>query len=86
MKFGNEKAETPLNKEFVASYSQVKHSNELPAEDAADAFAAAQILQKAVEEVGKIDPQAKPWVEWLHANKVETILGDHRPGISAALR
>lgn len=68
----NEKAETPLNKEFVAAYAK-KYNNELPAEDAADAFAAAQILQKAVEEVGKID-QAK-LAEWLHANKVETILG-----------
>ena len=68
----NEKAATPLNKEFVAAYAK-KYDNEVPAEDAADAFAAAQILQKAVEEVGKIDQEAL--AEWLHANEVETILG-----------
>jgi branched-chain amino acid transport system substrate-binding protein len=68
----NEKAETPLNKEFVAAYKK-KFNNEIPAEDAADAFAAAQILQKAVEEVGKIDQKAL--ADWLHGNKVETILG-----------
>lgn len=68
----NEKAATPLNKEFVAAYAK-KYDNEVPAEDAADAFAAAQILQKAVEEVGKIDQEAL--AKWLHANEVETILG-----------
>ncbi|HUW78850.1 MAG TPA: amino acid ABC transporter substrate-binding protein [Candidatus Nanopelagicaceae bacterium] len=68
----NEKANTPLNKEFVAAYAQ-KYNNEVPAEDAADAFAAAQILQKAVESVGSID-QTK-LADWLHANTVETILG-----------
>jgi branched-chain amino acid transport system substrate-binding protein len=68
----NEKANTPLNKEFVAAYAK-KFNNEVPAEDAADAFAAAQILQKAVEAVGSID-QTK-LADWLHANTVETILG-----------
>ena len=68
----NDKATTPLNKEFVEAYAK-KFDNEVPAEDAADAFAAAQILQKAVEEVGKIDQKAL--ADWLHANKVETILG-----------
>jgi branched-chain amino acid transport system substrate-binding protein len=68
----NEKAATPLNKEFVEAYAK-KFDNQIPAEDAADAFAAAQILQKAVEEVGKIDQKAL--ADWLHANKVETILG-----------
>lgn len=68
----NEKASTPLNKEFVAAYAK-KFDNELPAEDAADAFAAAQILQKAVEEVGSLDQQKL--AEWLHANEVQTILG-----------
>lgn len=68
----NEKATTPLNKEFVAAYAK-KYNNEVPAEDAADAFAAAQILQKAVEEVGTIDQQKL--AAWLHANEVDTILG-----------
>jgi branched-chain amino acid transport system substrate-binding protein len=68
----NEKAGTPLNKEFVAAYAK-KYNNELPAEDAADAFAAAQILQKAIEKVGSLD-QTK-LAKWLHANSVQTILG-----------
>ncbi len=68
----NDKATTPLNKEFVEAYAK-RFDNEVPAEDAADAFAAAQILQKAVEEVGKIDQKAL--ADWLHANSVETILG-----------
>ncbi len=68
----NDKATTPLNKEFVDAYKK-KYNNEIPAEDAADAFAAAQILQKAVEVVGKIDQ--KELADWLHANSVETILG-----------
>jgi len=67
-----EKADTPLNKEFVAAYA-AKYNNELPAEDAADAFAAAQVLQAAVEAVGRIDQ--KKLADWLHANTVETILG-----------
>jgi branched-chain amino acid transport system substrate-binding protein len=46
----------------------------LPAEDAADAFAAATVMQKAVEEVGSIDDQAA-LADWLRQNEVETILG-----------
>ncbi|SHN47278.1 amino acid ABC transporter substrate-binding protein [Cryptosporangium aurantiacum] len=67
----NEKATTPLNKEFTADYKAAYNAS--PAEDAADAFAAAQVLQKAVEEVGKIDQDAIK--DWLHANEVQTILG-----------
>jgi len=68
----NEKATTPLNKEFVADYAKA-YQNAAPAEDAADAFAAAQVLQAGTTAVGSID-QAKI-SEWLHANEVETILG-----------
>lgn len=68
----NEKAKTPLNSEFVAAYGKA-YNGETPAEDAADAFAAGQVLQAAVEAVGKIDQ--KKLAEWLHANSVETILG-----------
>lgn len=64
-------ADTPLNAEFVSRY-QEKYG-QLPAEDAADAFAAAQVLQTAVEAVGEID-QAKI-KDYLHANSVETVLG-----------
>ena len=69
----NEKAKTPLNQEFLAEYAKM-FNNELPAEDAADAFAAAQVAQAAVEAVGKIDQKAL--ADWLHKNKVQTILGE----------
>lgn len=69
----NERANTPMNKEFVAKYAEM-FNGETPAEDAADAFAAAQVLQAAVEAVGKIDQKAM--ADWLHANKVQTILGE----------
>ncbi|GAA4441118.1 amino acid ABC transporter substrate-binding protein [Phytohabitans houttuyneae] len=68
----NEKAKTPLNGDFVAAYGKA-YGGETPAEDAADAFAAAQVLQAAVEAVGRIDQKAL--ADWLHANSVDTILG-----------
>jgi branched-chain amino acid transport system substrate-binding protein len=45
-----------------------------PPEDAADAFAAGQVLQAAVEAVGSIDDQ-EALADWLRENEVETILG-----------
>jgi branched-chain amino acid transport system substrate-binding protein len=65
-------AQTPGNTEFLEAYRA--KFDEDPAEDAADAFAAAQVLQAAVEAVGSIDDQAA-LKDWLHANSVETILG-----------
>jgi branched-chain amino acid transport system substrate-binding protein len=67
-------AETPGNEEFLAAYRE-KFDGEDPAEDAADAFAAAQVLQAAVEAVGSIEDQAA-LKDWLHENSVETILGE----------
>jgi len=67
-------ADTPLNDEFVAQYKKM-FGSDIPPEDAADAFAAAQVMQAAVEAVGSISDQAK-LADWLHANKVNTILGD----------
>ena len=68
----NEKATTPLNAEFVAAYKKA-YAGADPAEDAADAFAAAQILQAAATAVGSLDqPKIR---DWLHANEVPTILG-----------
>jgi branched-chain amino acid transport system substrate-binding protein len=61
----------PLNQEFVQQY-QAKFSG-LPEEDAADAFATAQVLQAAVEAVGSLDQDRIS--KWLHDNKVQTILG-----------
>jgi branched-chain amino acid transport system substrate-binding protein len=65
-------AHTPGNQDFVAAFK--KKFGGLPAEDAADAFATGQVLQKAVEEVGSIDDQAA-LADYLRNNQVETILG-----------
>jgi branched-chain amino acid transport system substrate-binding protein len=65
-------AKTPQNAEFVTDY-QAAYKGADPAEDAADAYATAQVLQTAVTKVGSID-QAKIR-DWLHANEVQTILG-----------
>jgi branched-chain amino acid transport system substrate-binding protein len=65
-------AETPGNAEFVAKYEEMFGG--LPPEDAADAFAAGQVLQAAVEGVGSIDDQAA-LADWLRENEVQTILG-----------
>jgi branched-chain amino acid transport system substrate-binding protein len=67
-------ADYPLNKEFVERYQ--KKFNKAPEEDAADAFAAAQVLQRAVEATGGIDQDRM--ADWLHANQVDTILGPLR--------
>ena len=66
-------ADTPGNKEFVAKYEEMFGSGEVP-EDAADAYAAGQVLQAAVEAVGSIDDQ-QALADWLHENEVDTILG-----------
>ena len=64
---------TPGNPEFLEAYRA--KFNEDPPEDAADGYAAAQVLQAAVEAVGSIDDQAA-LKDWLHENSVETILGE----------
>jgi branched-chain amino acid transport system substrate-binding protein len=68
----NEKAKTPGNDKFVAEYAK-RYEGGIPAEDAADAYAAAQVVQAAVKKIGKIDQNKL--AEWLHANEVESILG-----------
>jgi branched-chain amino acid transport system substrate-binding protein len=65
-------AKTPKNTDFVSGY-KAAYANADPAEDAADAYAAAEVLQTAVTSVGSLD-QAKIR-DWLHANTVQTILG-----------
>jgi branched-chain amino acid transport system substrate-binding protein len=65
-------APTPGNTEFLQAY-RAKYDTD-PPEDAADAYAAAQVLQAAVEGVGSIDDQ-KALADWLHQNSVDTILG-----------
>ncbi|WP_052424994.1 amino acid ABC transporter substrate-binding protein [Streptomyces fulvoviolaceus] len=68
----HESAPTPLNKEFVTAYAK-EYDNAVPAEDAADAFAAAQVLRAGIEGAKGTDQDKV--AEWLHANEVETILG-----------
>jgi branched-chain amino acid transport system substrate-binding protein len=68
----NEQAKTPQNPEFVAAYAKA-YKDALPAEDAADAFAAAQVLQAAAEATKGFDQDKIR--DWLHANEVQTILG-----------
>jgi branched-chain amino acid transport system substrate-binding protein len=63
----------PQNQEFLKAYQAKFGKNSIPAEDAADAFAAAQVLTTAVKKVGKIDQDAIK--DWLHGHKVQTILG-----------
>ena len=66
-------ADTPGNAEFVAKYAEMYGDGAVP-EDAADAYAAGEVLQAAVEAVGSIEDQ-EALADWLHENEVETILG-----------
>jgi branched-chain amino acid transport system substrate-binding protein len=71
----SQEATTPGNEEFVADY-QEKFGGEAVPEDAADAYAAAQVLQAAVEANETVEraDQLK-LADWLRENEVETILG-----------
>jgi branched-chain amino acid transport system substrate-binding protein len=70
-----EEAATPGNKEFVAKYKQM-FGNQPVQEDAADAFAAAEVMAAAAKGVGSIDLKDQPKLaDWLRKNKVQTILG-----------
>src|SRR4051794_15682694 len=69
-------SDTPGNKQFVAKYQQMFGGDLVP-EDAADAFAAASVLQATVDAnktVAKAD-QLK-LADWLRSNTVPTVLGD----------
>jgi branched-chain amino acid transport system substrate-binding protein len=66
-------AKTPGNDEFVAKYKQMFGGTEVP-EDAADAYATAQVLEAAVKGVGGIDDQKK-LADWIRTHQVDTILG-----------
>jgi len=65
-------AETTGNADFVKKFEE--KFGGIPPEDAADGFAAAQVVAAAVQAVGSIDDQAK-LADWLRSNTVETILG-----------
>jgi branched-chain amino acid transport system substrate-binding protein len=71
----SQEATTPGNEEFVAKYQEMFGGDAVP-EDAADAYAAAQVLQATVEanETVAREDQLK-LADWLRENEVETILG-----------
>jgi branched-chain amino acid transport system substrate-binding protein len=71
----SKEADTPGNPEFVAKYQEMFGGEEVP-EDAADAYATAQVLQAAVDAVGTIERQRQiELADWLRENEVDTILG-----------
>jgi branched-chain amino acid transport system substrate-binding protein len=67
------KAKTPGNAEFVAKYKEMYGGTEVP-EDAADAYAAAEVFAAAIKGVGSIDDQRK-LADWIRGHTVQTILG-----------
>ena len=71
----SQEAATPGNPEFVAKYQEMFGGETVP-EDAADAFAAGEVLQATVEANETIEraDQLK-LADWLRQNDVETILG-----------
>jgi branched-chain amino acid transport system substrate-binding protein len=71
----SKEATTPGNEEFVAKYQEMFGGTEVP-EDAADAYATAEVLQAAVKGVGSVEraDQLK-LADWLRDNTVDTILG-----------
>jgi branched-chain amino acid transport system substrate-binding protein len=71
----SKEAETPGNPEFVAKYREMFGGTEVP-EDAADAYATAQVLEAAVKAVGTIERNRQiELADWLRENEVDTILG-----------
>jgi branched-chain amino acid transport system substrate-binding protein len=71
----SKEAETPGNPEFVKKYQEMFGGTEVP-EDAADAYATAEVLQAAVKAVGSIDRDKQiELADWLRDNQVDTILG-----------
>lgn len=65
-------AKTKDNQKFVAEYKK-RYNGAIPAEDAADAYAAAQVLATAVKAVGSLDQDKL--AAWLHGHTVDTLLG-----------
>jgi branched-chain amino acid transport system substrate-binding protein len=71
----SKEAKTPGNEEFVAKYQEMFGGTEVP-EDAADAYATAEVLQAAVKAVGTIDRKRQvELADWLRENEVDTTLG-----------
>jgi branched-chain amino acid transport system substrate-binding protein len=71
----SKEAKTPGNAEFVKKYQEMFGGTEVP-EDAADAYATAQVMQASVKAVGTIEREKQiELADWLRQNKVDTILG-----------
>ena len=74
----SKEAKTPGNAEFVAKYREMFGGEEVP-EDAADAYATAQVMQAAVEAVKSVERKDQlKMADWLRDNEVQTILGPLR--------
>jgi branched-chain amino acid transport system substrate-binding protein len=65
-------ASTTQNKQFVDAYHK-DYGGADPAEDAADAFATAQVLEAAVKATKSLDQDKL--ANWLHSNSVDTVEG-----------
>jgi branched-chain amino acid transport system substrate-binding protein len=71
----SKKAETPGNAEFVKKYEEMFGGTEVP-EDAADAYATAEVMATAVKAVKSVDRNSQDKLaDWLRENNVDTILG-----------
>jgi branched-chain amino acid transport system substrate-binding protein len=71
----SKEAATPGNEEFVAKYREMFGGDEVP-EDAADAFATAEVMAAAVKAVKSVERKDQlKLADWLRENNVETILG-----------
>jgi branched-chain amino acid transport system substrate-binding protein len=72
----SQESDTPGNPEFVASYQQMFGGDAVP-EDAADAYAAAQVLQATVEANKTVEKRDQlKLADWLRGNQVPTVLGN----------
>lgn len=71
----SKEAKTPGNAEFVKKYREMFGGTEVP-EDAADAYATAQVLAATVTAVGSVERKDQiKLADWLRKNEVDTILG-----------
>lgn len=66
-------ADTTQNAEFVQRFEE--KFGQSPPEDAADGFAAGQVLAAAINGVGSFDDQLA-LADWLRGNSVDTVLGN----------
>jgi branched-chain amino acid transport system substrate-binding protein len=71
----SKEAKTPGNPEFVKKYQEMFGGTEVP-EDAADAYATAEVMAAAVKAVKSVDRNSQEKLaDWLRQNSVDTILG-----------